>query len=103
MIDSPVEHSAAVALRRLLHPERDGVVVEDNPVSEPIRRLSLDMHRRFKAVRAAADKLIALVRATPTLQDDDTGKATISLHFDTQMLSRVDAAARRQGISSGGY
>jgi hypothetical protein len=41
----------------------------------------------------------ALVRATPTLQDDDTGIATISLRFDTQVLARIDAAAQRQGIS----
>jgi hypothetical protein len=41
----------------------------------------------------------ALVRATPTLQDDDTGIATISLRFDTQMLARIDAAAQRLGIS----
>jgi hypothetical protein len=32
----------------------------------------------------------ALVRATPTLQDDDTGTATISLRFDTQVLARID-------------
>jgi hypothetical protein len=37
-----------------------------------------------------------LVRATPTLQDDDTGIATISLRFDTQMLARIDAAAQRR-------
>jgi hypothetical protein len=41
----------------------------------------------------------ALVQAAPTLQDDDTGIATISLRFDTPVLARIDAAARRQGIS----
>jgi hypothetical protein len=41
----------------------------------------------------------AVVRATPTLQDDDTGIATISLRFDTQVLARIDAAAQRLGIS----
>jgi hypothetical protein len=42
----------------------------------------------------------ALVRVTPTLQDDDeTGIATISLRFDTQVLARIDAAAKRLGIS----
>ena len=41
----------------------------------------------------------ALVRATPTLQDDDTGIATISLRFDTQVLARIDTAAKRLGIS----
>jgi hypothetical protein len=39
------------------------------------------------------------VRATPTLQDDETGIATISLRFDTQVLARIDAAAKQQGIS----
>ena len=34
-----------------------------------------------------------------TLQDDDTGTVTISLRFDTDMLARVDAAARKRGIS----
>ena len=41
----------------------------------------------------------ALVRATPTLQDDDTGIATISLRFDTQVLARIDTSAKRLGIS----
>jgi hypothetical protein len=41
----------------------------------------------------------ALVQAAPPLQDDDTGIATISLRFDTQVLARIDAAAQRQGIS----
>jgi hypothetical protein len=40
-----------------------------------------------------------LVRATPKPQDDDTGTATVSLRFDPQLLSRVDAAAKRLGIS----
>jgi hypothetical protein len=130
--------SAAVALRRLAHPERDGaVVVEDDPVSEPInpergggvvvgddpispllRRLSIDMPKLMEEVVAFIERRTAelndddaaprptesvapaaLVRATPTLQDDDTGKATISLRFDTQVLARIDAAAQRLGIS----
>src|SRR5262249_17765827 len=41
----------------------------------------------------------ALVQAVPALQDDDTGIATISLRFDTQVLARIDAAAQRLGIS----
>jgi hypothetical protein len=40
-VDSPAKHSAVIALRRLPHPERDGgVVVEDQPVSEPVKHLS---------------------------------------------------------------
>ena len=33
------------------------------------------------------------------LKPADTGIATISLRFDTQVLARIDAAARQQGIS----
>jgi hypothetical protein len=130
--------SAAVALRRLAHPERDGgVVLEDAPVSEPInpergggvvvgddpispllRRLSINMPELMEEVVAFIERRTAelndddaasrptesvapaaLVRATPTLQDDDTGTATISLRFDTQVLARIDAAAKRLGIS----
>jgi hypothetical protein len=130
--------SAAVALRRLAHPERDGSAVVEEPVSEPInperdggvvvggdpisplvRRLSLDMPELMEEVVAFIERrtaelneredgaaprptesvVPALVRATPTLQDDDTGIATISLRFDTQVLARIDAAAQRQGIS----
>jgi hypothetical protein len=131
--------SAAVALRRLAHPGRDGVVVEDAPASEPINaaqdggavvrddplcplisRLSRDMPELMEEVVAFVERRIAemneredgaaprttesvapaaLVRAIPTPQDDDTGTATISLRFDTQMVARVDAAANRQGVS----
>ena len=123
--------SAAVALRRLAHPERDGGAVVEEPTSEPInperddpispllRRLSLDMPELMEEVVAFIERRTAelneredgavpapesvvpaaLVRATPTLQDDDTGIATISLRFDTQVLARIDAAAQRQGIS----
>jgi hypothetical protein len=130
--------SAAVALRRLAHPERDGSAVVEEPVSEPInperggavvggdpisplvRRLSLEMPELMEEVVAFIERRTAElnewedgaapkptesvvpaapVRATPPLQDDDTGIATISLRFDTQVLARIDAAAQRQGIS----
>jgi hypothetical protein len=144
--------SAAVAVRRLAHPGRDGGAVVEEPVSEPInpergggvvvgddpispliRRLSINMPELMEEVVAFIERRIAElderedgsaprppnptprgslparapqsvvpaapVRATPTLQDDDTGIATISLRFDTQVLARIDAAARRQGIS----
>ena len=124
--------SAAVALRRLAHPGRDGaVVMEDDPVSEPervvvgddpisplLRRLSIEMPELMGEVVAFIERRIvelrdggaaprptesvapaALVPATPTPQDDDTGTATISLRFDTQVLARIDAAAKRLGIS----
>jgi hypothetical protein len=102
--------SAAIALRRLAHPGRDGGVVgEDDQLSEVTRRLSellaVVEHRTAEIDDRAGPRPTesvapsVLVRATPTPQDDDTGTATISLRFDTQMLSRVDAAAKRLGIS----
>ena len=113
--------SAAVALRRLAHPGRDGgVVVGDDPISPLLRRLSIEMpelmeevvafiERRTAELNEKADGAAprptgsvvpaALVPATPTSQDDDTGIATISLRFDTQVLARIDAAAKQQGIS----
>jgi hypothetical protein len=135
--------SAAVALRRLAHPERDGSAVVEEPVSEPInperdggvvmegdpisplvRRLSTEMPELMEEVVAFIERRTAelnerneredsaaprptesvapaaLVRAaTPALQDDDTGIATISLRFDTQVLARIDTAAKRLGIS----
>jgi hypothetical protein len=137
-----IEHrrqgSAAVALRRLAHPGRDGgVVAGDDPVSEPInpergggvvvgddpispliRRLSTNMPELMEEVVAFIERRTAELnrddgaaprptesvpassrRATPTLQDDDTGKATISLRFNTQVLARIDAAAECLGIS----
>ena len=117
--------SAAVALHRLAHPERDGsaepinperVVVGDDPISPLLRRLSIDMpelteevvafiERRTAELNERADgaapgpiESVALP-ATPASQDDDTGIATISLRFDTQVLARIDAAAKQQGIS----
>jgi hypothetical protein len=102
--------SAAVALRRLSHPERDGrgAVVEHDRISEVATCLSellAVVERRPVEDRVAAPKLVepvspaAPVRAEPARQDDDTGTATISLRFDTQMLAGVDAAAKRLGIS----
>jgi hypothetical protein len=104
-----------------INPERGGgVVVGDDPISPLLRRLSIEMPKLMEEVVAfierraaqlheredgAAPRPIesvvpaALVPATPTSQDDDTGIATISLRFDTQVLARVDAAAKRLGIS----
>jgi hypothetical protein len=131
--------SAAVALRRLAHAGRDGaVVVDDDPVSEPInpgrgggvvvgddpisqlfRRLSIDMPGLMEEVVAFIERRTAelngddgaaprppesvapaaLVRAAPTPEDDEAGKTTITLLFDTRVLARIDADAKRLGIS----
>jgi hypothetical protein len=83
-VDSPAKHSAAVALRRLAHPGRDGgvavedaalsepinpepsggVVVGDDPVSPLIRRLSTDMPELMEEVVAFIE------RRTAELNDD---------------------------------
>jgi hypothetical protein len=106
--------SAVVALRRLSHPGRDGcdpgAVVGENPLSEVSRRLSellaVVEHRSAETdfgpaparpLERAAPAVPA--RTSPAPQNDDTGTATISLRFDTQILARVDAAAQRLGIS----
>jgi hypothetical protein len=130
--------SAAVALRRLAHPDRDGaIVVADAPVSDPIsperdggvfvrddpisqlvRRLSLDMPELMEEVVAFIERRTAelsddgaaprptesvaptaLAPATPTPQDDAVGKTAITLLFDTRVLARIDADAKRVGIS----
>jgi hypothetical protein len=107
-----------------IDPGRDGgAVAEDDPasqVSQLIRRLSLDMPELLEEIVALIERRTAeldetdagaapgptesvaptaLVRAVPTPQDDDTGTATISLRFDTQVLARIDADAKRLGIS----
>jgi hypothetical protein len=41
----------------------------------------------------------APVRTASALPDDDTGAATVTLLFDTQVLARIDADAKRVGIS----
>jgi hypothetical protein len=84
-VDDPVKHSAVVALRRLSHPGRDGVAVDDAPASEPIslgqgggaiegdpispliRRLSRDMPELL-------EEIVALVeRRTAELNGDQGG------------------------------
>jgi hypothetical protein len=110
--------SAAIALRRLAHPGRDGPVVAE--LSQLIKRLALDMPELMEEVVAFIERRtaepnetdagaapkpaesvapVALVSAAPTLQDDDTGTATITMRFDTQMLACIDADAKRLGIS----
>ena len=100
-IDLDQRHgSAAVALRRLAHPERDGgVAVEDDPasqISQLIRRLSVDMPELLEEVVALIE------RRTAELEERDdgaVGKATICLRFDARVLASIDADAKRMGIT----
>jgi hypothetical protein len=97
-----------------IKPERNGgVVVGDDPLSPLIRRLSTDRPELMEEVVAFIERRTAelnggaatkptesvLVRAASTQQDDDAGKTTIMLLFDTRVLARIDADAKRVGIS----
>jgi hypothetical protein len=83
--------------------------VEDDQLSEVARRpselLAVVEHRHAED-RVATPRPpesgapAAPVRAFQALRDDDTGTATISLRFDTQMLARVDTAAKRRGSAA---
>ena len=57
--------------------------------------------RKAEAFIAAAFKTAPAAReATPAAaQDDNAGKAVVNMRFDMELLARVDAAAKRQGIS----
>jgi hypothetical protein len=109
--------SAAVALRRLAHPGRDGgvqdapasepinlgrdggVAAEDDPasqISQLIRRLSNDMPELLEEVVALIE------RRTAELDERDNGvagKTTICLRFDARVLADIDADAKRMGIT----
>jgi hypothetical protein len=88
--DDSLEHSAVVALHRLSHPER-----EDNPVSELMRQAVAFI----ESWNAQLDERENPAAPSPTLQDDCTDKVVISLCFDAQVLARIDADAKRRGIS----
>jgi hypothetical protein len=102
-----LHRSAVVALRRLTHRGRDGrVVVEDDPVSELIRSLSeivafierrtTEPNERNDCAAPKRTEIVALAALVPpTLQDDDTGTATISLRFDTQLLAVAAPCGQR--------
>jgi hypothetical protein len=103
--------SAAVAKRRLSHPGRDGggafgegVDPASEITSEVTRRLSellavVEQRNVVPNGNAAPRPTESVVPAVPKLHDDDTGMATISLRLDTWLLARIDADAKRLGIS----
>jgi hypothetical protein len=88
----------------------------DDPLSPLIRRLSNDMPELMEEVvafierrtaelndhgassRPPQDVTPALVRAAPTPQDGEASKAAVTL-LDTRVLARIDANAKRVGIS----
>jgi hypothetical protein len=103
-----------------INPERDGgVVLGDDPLSPLIRRLSTDMPELMEEVVTFIERRTAelneddgagprpperavpaaLVSAIPTSQDAAADKTANSLLFDTRALARIDADAKRIGIS----
>jgi hypothetical protein len=106
-----VERRAVGALHRLSHAEErnGGVVVEDNPVSELMRqavafieRWNAELNERDAFAALSQSESVtppALENATSAPQDDDAGEVVISLCFDTRDVIRIDAAAKRLGIS----
>jgi hypothetical protein len=83
-VDDPVKHSAVVALRRLSHPGRDGVAVDDAPASEPISpgqgggAIEGDpispLIRRLSRMPELLEEIVALVeRRTAELNGDQGG------------------------------
>jgi hypothetical protein len=50
--------------------------------------------------RKAEAFIAGAAKAVPApVQDERAGKAVVNLRFDVRLLARIDAAARRQGIS----
>jgi hypothetical protein len=98
-------------------PERDGaVVVEDDPISQLFKRLARDMPGLMEEVvtfieRRTAEmngddvaarrptESVAPAALAPTPQGDAAAKTAITSLFDTRVLDRIDADAKRMGIS----
>jgi hypothetical protein len=91
-----VDH-AVVALHRFSHSERDG---GDNPVSELMRQAVAFIERWNAELNERDDGATPRpAGAASTLPDDAAGQAVICLCFDRQVLVRIDAAAKRLGVS----
>jgi hypothetical protein len=102
-----------------INPEGGGGAVVEDELSGLFKRLSRDMPELMEEVVAFIERRTAemngddgtaprptesaapaaVVPTTPTPQDDDASKTTITLLFDTRVLDRIDADAKRVGIS----
>jgi hypothetical protein len=97
-----------------INPGRDGGAVVEDELSGLFKRLSRDMPELMEEVVAFIERRTAemngddgaaprpaesVAPTNPTPQDDDAGKTTIMLLFDAQVLTRIDADAKRIGIS----
>jgi hypothetical protein len=78
---------------------------EDIAMAKNLAELLADVERQTAKDRIAAPRPTAAVATAAPLQpalappDDDTGVAMVTVRFDTQILARVDAAAKRVGIN----
>jgi hypothetical protein len=63
--------------------------------------MTIKMHNARPVEDRKADAFIAgAAKGTPAaIQDEDAGKTVVNMRFDARLLARIDAAARRQGIS----
>jgi hypothetical protein len=102
-----------------INPEGGGGAVVEDELTGLFKRLSREMPELIEEVVAFIERRTAelngddgaaprptanvaptaLAPATPTLQDDDAGKTAMTLLFDTRVLARIDADAKRLGIS----
>jgi hypothetical protein len=60
--------------------------------------MTIKMHNARPVEDRKAEAFIAGAAPAP-IQDERAGKSVVNLRFDARLLARIDAAARRQGIS----
>jgi hypothetical protein len=74
-------------------------------MAKNLAELLAEVERQTAEDRSAAPRLTEVVATAAPMQpalappDDDTGVAMVSVRFDTQILARVDAAAKRVGMN----
>jgi len=76
----------------------DDTCAGDNELREEVESL-LASHKQAAAFIAGAALKATPNTAPAAAQDSEAGKAVVNMRFDAQLLTRVDAAAKQQGIS----
>jgi hypothetical protein len=61
--------------------------------------MTIKMAHSARPVEDRADAFIAGAAKVMPRQDENAGKSVVNMRFDARLLGRIDAAARRQGIS----
>ena len=94
-----LEHSAAVALRRLSHLERDGgVVVVDDPISRLLRRLSRTMPELIEEVLAFIEHRIAEMNGDDGVAPKPTAESVALVKPEVVARFAAMANAERMGF-----